>query len=456
MDRRTLLGRAALGVGGMVSLAGCGETEKDPPPEEPDPTPTPPADSADEPPDVPDNFDRVVDVSERGADPTGEESLVPVLEDIDAEGTLIFIPPGRYRMDRSWSVKEFERTGIVGSGATIVPDPETDAHLLALISRENGRELRIEGLTFDYTHPEASGRMIHAEIRDGLIVRDVIGRGTVDRRPTLVRVDVTEPDGNGVVERLTLPNGATPGTRVTGCYVGNNSRGTITFRHCHIEGFPDNGLYADPPAGRIIVEGGKFINNGISNVRIRGNSVVRDAYVRCDRHHREFENMRGIRLTDYEPQGEDEPAVVENCRVEMLDVTHSDGGIVLSSQLASGVVRDTTIKVDADEVVGVRVKAPDSALSNFDVTPQIRLERVTVNGDAAGGEAVHISERNDGTFENIDIYQPGENRDGMVFERSRGNRMRNGRIRVSGEPLVLNESVVDRQDVEKQILGVFG
>lgn len=458
MERRTLLGRAALGVGGMVALAGCERSEKEQPPEEPTPTPTPTPspESTGEPPEVPDNFDRVVDVTERGADPTGEESLVAVLDDIDPEGTLIFVPPGRYRMDRSWNVEGFERTGIVGYGATLVPDPETDAHLLALISRENGQELRVEGLTFDYTHPEASGRMIHAEMRDGLAVRDVTARGTVDRRPTLVRVDVTDPNGSGIVERLTLPNGAVAGTRVTGCYVGNNSRGTITFRNCHIEGFPDNGLYADPPAGRMIVEGGKFINNGISNVRIRGNSVVRGAYVRCDQHHREFQNMRGIRLTDYEPQAEDDPAVVENCRIEMLAVTHSEGGIVLSSQLAGGVIRDTTVKVDADDVAGIRVKSPDSALYDFDLTPQIQLERVTVNGTASGGEAINITERHNGILESVDIYQPGERRDGIVFNRSNGNRLRNSRIRVSGEPIILNESVVERRDVEKNVLSLFG
>ena len=439
-----------MSVGGIVSIAGCGQSQQEP--ESGNSTPTPPPKAEDEPPETPEQYDRVVDITERGGDPTGEESIVPALDRINAERTLVFLPPGRYRMDQSWTVRDFERTGIVGSGATIVPDPNTDSHLLAFISREAGKELRIEGLSFDYTHPEATGRMIHAEVSDGLAVRDIAARGTVARRPSLTRVDITDPDGSGIVERLILPNGALSGSGVTGCYVGNNSRGTLTFRNCHIEGFPDNGLYADPPAGRIIVEGGQYINNGISNVRVRGNSIVRDVYVRCDRQHREFENMRGIRLTDFEPQDESEPAVVENCQVEMLAVTHSDGGIELSSQLAKGVVRNTTIKVDADGVPAISVKPPSSKLSEFDISPQIRLERVNINGDTSGGAAVQVSERDDSIFEDVDICQPGENRDGVMFVRSNGNVLRASRIRVSGRPLVLDESAVDRNDVEKLTL----
>ena len=454
MYRRTLLRRATLSVGGIVSLAGCGTSQEESMSNESSSTSpsTPSPEPEDAPPETPEQYDRVVDVTKRGGDPTGEESLVPVLDRINAERTLIFLPPGRYRMDESWTVREFERTGIVGSDATIVPDPDTEAHLFAFISREVGTELRIEGLTFDYTHPDATGRMIHAEISDGLSVRDITARGTVARRPSLARVDITDPGGSGIVERLMLPNGAIPGSGVTGCYVGNNSRGTLTFRDCYIEGFPDNGLYADPPAGRIIVEGGQFINNGISNVRIRGNSIVRDAYVRCDGQHRDFNNMRGIRLTDFEPQEEPEPAVVDNCRVDMLAVTHSDGGIELSSQLARGVVRNTTINVDADDVPAIRAKPPDSKLSEFDIAPWIRLEGVNINGDASGESAVRIAERDDGIFEDLDIYQPGADRDGMMFTRSGENVLRSSRIRVSGNPLVLNDSVVDRNDIEERTL----
>lgn len=455
MYRRTLLRRATLGVGGIVSLAGCGTSQEEPASEESTspPTSTPSPETEDEPPETPEQYDRVVDVTERGGDPTGEESIVPVLNRINAERTLVFLPPGRYRMDESWTVREFERTGIVGSDATIVPDPNTEAHLLAFISREVGKELRIAGLTFDYTHPEATGRMIHAEVSDGLAVRDIAARGTVARRPSLTRVDITDPNGSGIVDRLTLPNGAIAGSGVTGCYVGNNSRGTLTFRDCHIEGFPDNGLYADPPAGRIVVEGGQFINNGIANVRVRGDSIVRDAYIRCDGQHREFDNMRGIRLTDFEPQEEPEPAVVDNCRIEMLAVTHSDGGIELSSQLARGVVRNTTIKVDSNNVPAVNAKPPAHKLSEFDVAPWIRLEEVTINGDASEGSTIQISERNDGVFKDLDIYQPGSNRDGIEFRRSNGNVLRSSRIRVSGSPLILNDSVVDRDDTIKRTLG---
>lgn len=454
MDRRSFLARTSIAAG-LAGLAGCGGdagTEHMDRPETQMPetsTPTPEPGTPEDPlPDIPDGFDRLVDVVEEGADPTGEQSIVPVLDGIDPDGTLVYFPPGRYRMDGSWNPEEFERVGVVGRDATVVPDPNTEVYLFSLDGRERCIDLRIEGLSFDYSDPDATGRMLHLKSRDGLFVGDVTATGTVKSRPSLVRVDVTEPDGEGLVERLELTDGGLPGTSITGCYVGNNSRGDITFRDCRIEGFPDNGLYADPPAGSITVEGGYFANCGISNVRVRGDSVVRDVYVRCDDAHREFDNMRGIRLTDYEPQYEPEPGVVENCRVDMLDVTHSDGAIELSGQLARGVVRDCHVRVDADDVPAFRAKSPDPIFEELGIGPTVTLDGFTVEGSASDGEAIRIVGRHDCTLSGIDIHQTGLNRAGIVFQNSVGNVIRGARIDVSGLAISLDDSDAETTNVD--------
>ena len=443
MERRSFLAGTTAGLTGLVGLTGCsGSGDADSTPTEPIPDPTPDS------PALPEGFDEVVNVADRGADVSGDESVVPILESIDADGSLIYFPPGMYRMDGSWVVDTFERFGVVGNEATIVPDPGLGVNLFRFDDRERGVDLRVEGFTFDYTDPRTTGRMLHLKCRDGLLVRDVRANGTVNERPDLVRVDVTDPEGEGLVHRLQLPDGASSGSNVTGCYVGNNSRGQLTFLNCRIEGFPDNGLYADPPSGKIIVDGGYFANCGISNVRVRGNSIVRNAYVRCDGNHREFANMRGIRLTDYEPQDEPEPGIVENCRVDMLDVTHSDGAIELSSQLARGIVRDTRVRVDADEVAAIRAKTPNALFADLEIEPSLHLENVTIAGDAAGREAVRISDREGCVFDQVDIHQTGRDRDGIVFSRSSATVVRDVTIEVPGDAIVLNDSEMETGDVE--------
>lgn len=448
MKRRALLGRAAIGVGDAAVLAGCGG---DPGPDSDDRSDGDDErdedDERDDPP-VPDGFDRVVNVVDRGADPSGEESLVPILEDIDPDGSVVFLPSGTYRMDDTWRVTKFERLAVVGRDATIIPSPEDPVQLFSFDGEGRGRELRVEGLDFDYSHEGARGRMLHLKVRDGLLVRNVTAFGTVAERPSLVRVDVTDADGEGLVDRLRLPDGAEVGTGIAGCYVGSDSRGDITFRDCRIEGFPDNGLYADPPAGSITVDGGYFANCGIANVRVRGDSTIRNAYVRCDSDHLEFENMRGIRLTDYEPQDTPEPAVVENCRVDMLEVTHSDGAIELSGQLARAIVRDTHVRVNADDVPAFNAKEPDSIFEELGILPSVELENFTVEGTSGDGDVVGISGRSECSFTGLDIHQTGLRRNGVTFSDSRDNVIRNARIDVTGDAIILDDSEADTFDVD--------
>ncbi len=451
MHRRSFCKRTSIGVAGIAALAGCSNDpgQETPPEMERDGNSNNPNgdDESDEP-SLPDGFDRIENVVDHGADTSGEESLVPILDSIDPDGAVLYLPPGRYRMDGSWKPEDFERLAVVGVDATIVPDPGTQTYLFSIDGRDSGEEIRVEGLTFDFSHPEAGGRMVHLKARNELLIRDLTATGTVKDGPSLVRVDLTEPDGEGLVERLRLPDGATVESGITGCYVGNDNRGDITFRDCRIEGFPDNGLYADPPAGSITVDGGHFANCGIANVRVRGDSVVRDVFVRCDDEHRDFNNMRGIRLTDYEPQDTPEPAVVENCRVEMHEVSHSDGAIELSGQLARAVVRDTEILTDADDVPAFNAKRPDSVFQELGIQPNVEMENVTIEGSAADGEAISIVGRNECLLEDIDIQQTGRDRGGISFRSSTDNVVRNAKINVTGEAISLDDSETETLNVD--------
>jgi hypothetical protein len=426
-DRRRLLASISGVVGGAV--AGCLQSRSDPLSDtngvDPE-TSEIPADA--------------VDITDHGADPTGERSVVPVLESVAEDGAVIHFPSGEYRFDDTWQFDGFEEFTLLGPEATIVPTEGFDSHLFSLQSREPPSKLRFEGFSFDFTAPKTGGRLVDAQVASDLTIRDVSASGTVDADTNLVRVDVTEPDGSGLVERLSLPDGATAEYDISGCYVGNRNRGDIRFVDCRIEGFPDNGLYADPPGGRMIIEGGMYANSGVSNVRVRADSLVRNVHVRCDSTQPGFENMRGIRLSNYSPVSEAPPAVVRNCTVELTEVTGgSDAAIELAEDLPAAEIYDTRIHVDVDGVPALRAKSPREPTTN-DSLSGIRCENVQITGSCGRAAAVYVVDRDRCQFDTLCVNQTGPNQNGIELLRSDDNSIRNSYFNVTGEPVLLQAS----------------
>lgn len=397
-----------------------------------------------------------VDITDHGADPTGQESIYPALEAIAEDGAVVYFPDGEYALDETWSFTEFEEFSMIGPEATIVPAEGFDSHLFRLNSQTEAASLRFEGFSFDISAPETGGRLLDAQIHSELVIRDLTVEGRTDGGPNLFRLDVTDPDGNGLVERLSAPDGAVGDSTISGCYVGNGSHGDIRFVDCRIEGFPDNGLYADPPAGRIVVDGGYYANSGISNVRVRAGSLVENVHVRCDNASEGFRNMRGIRLTNYSPDPEAPPAVVKNCTVEVLDVSSSDGAIELSSDLTAAEVYDTQIQVDVDGVPALRAKAPDESFEEYDSENGFHCENVQITGSSATQSVVYVVDRNDCVFDNLCVHQTGDDRDGIELLRSDNNRVQNSYFNISGEPVVLREATSEVSSLRTQPLETNG
>ncbi|KMT45758.1 hypothetical protein EL22_28065 [Halostagnicola sp. A56] len=96
-------------------------------------------------------YDDVVNVVDAGADPTGSESITPVLEDIRADNTAFEFPEGEYYMDEQFRFTNYENIGFFGHDATIIPANFYDFHgpqfrLFRLGTYLNpGKRLRFEG-----------------------------------------------------------------------------------------------------------------------------------------------------------------------------------------------------------------------------------------------------------------------------------------------------------------------
>jgi len=428
LTRRSLL-KTAGATGVAAALAGCGGFPPDgtgPATDGPDRRRRPPRSS---------EFGTVVDVSEAA---TGG-SIEAVLEENAGDDTLLYLPEGRYTMDEPFELYEFEGLGIVGRGATVVP-PEGFTDVLFDLGRpDEASGLLVEGIEFDISAEDTGPRPLLAQVADDLVLRDVAVVGRQDDGEEMLRVDVTDPDGEGLVERLRLPDGAAPDTGSTGLLVGDQNRGDISFADCHIEGFPDNGLYAEPPEGSMTVEGGRYANCDVASLRVGGESTIRGALVVCDTAPEGFGNMRGIRLR----QGSD--VLVENCTIEFRDVTESDGAITGGHWLESATVRSTGIRIDTDGVNAIQVKDP------YDDVPAdgpIAFEDVEVTGEAGERATIEVNEREGCTFDRVTVRQQGDARDGFLFDKGRAA-VRDCVIQVSGNPIVLQEgATVDRVNVQ--------
>lgn len=441
MNRRKYLAGAA--VAALPALAGCawpgrgGDDSDDSAVDDP-PTPpetSPPTDD-EESPSLADEFEHVVDIVDAGADPTGQRPIDDVLRSHAADDTLVTFPPGRYRLETEF-VSEVSRLGLQGDDATIVPADGNDQVLFGLGWRTPASELAVEGLTFDFRAADTGGRPLLAKATDRILARNLTVRGEVDVRQDIFRFDVTEPDGYGIVRGLRLPDGALRGTGVTGMEVGDDNAGDIDFIDCHVAGFPDNGLYADPPEGRVRVFGGTYLNNGIAGVRVEADeAVVRNVHVRCDDAEGAGDNMRGIRLR------RGRSVLVENCLVEILDVTSSDGAVTFATELEAAVVRNCSLRVDADGVNAIRVKSG----VNGERRGPFRCENIRIDGEAETGASIQLADARGCTLRDISIHHPGTGRDGIVADNVTGT-LRNTSIAVTGRPFQFENSDFDRNDV---------
>ncbi|QZP39694.1 hypothetical protein [Halobaculum magnesiiphilum] len=383
-------------------------------------------------------FEDVLDLSSVGADPTGGSSIHGLLAEHLGPDTLVYLPPGEFRLSDTVTVSDVDRVGIVGPEASIMPDEGNTEQLLMFGWPDPVGTALCIGVDFDYLADNTGGRPILARASDSVLLESVSVTGEADVDEDLIRVDVLNPSGRGIVRDLQMLDGAPADTRVTGCQVGDN-RGDLWFVDCRIDGFPDNGLYADPPEGSVHVIGGRYRNNGVANVRIETSdrAVVRGVHVRCDDATGGGANMRGIRLRA------GESILVEDCFVELLEVTTSDGAIVFSSELSSATVRNCRIRVDADGVNAIRLK---SAADERHIDGPFTCEGVSIEGQASGGAVVQAANRSGVSFSDLCIRQMGTDRDGFKLQNIVGE-VRDTSISVTGIPFDLEGSTLERQNV---------
>ncbi|MDL5360961.1 right-handed parallel beta-helix repeat-containing protein [Halalkalicoccus sp. NIPERK01] len=382
-------------------------------------------------------YGTVVDIVEAGADDTGSEPIDDVFEEHADDDTLIRFPEGRYQAN-DLSLYALSEFAMVGEGdVTLVPGEDYDEDLW--LGGAETRDLRIENFTIDATREGVAPEVV-VSAHDGLVVRDLRKEGFHDG-DTSFGFRTLDEDGHSLIESLQ----STDGGSGTGVYV--NTTGSIAFRDCEVEGFADNGLYASHSSGPVSVEGGRYANSNVTQIRLgSARSAVEDCEVVVDERPDGFGNMRGIRIADGPG-----PVTIENCEIS-VENSQGTGAVVGAYSGGSFEVRDTRIHVGEEYTTrrsnGSRTSYAIYVDDATDAETGTRtIENVSVTGGGTYRGAMRFS-RDDNTIESACISQSGTRRNGIVFEGSDDNEVVDTTIDVTGEEIVLNDgSSVDRSGI---------
>ncbi|MFC7138433.1 right-handed parallel beta-helix repeat-containing protein [Halosimplex aquaticum] len=474
-EERTRRGFLRAGIAAAVAagLAGCrsdGEETVEPTPPETE-TPTDPAPTETEPstptpspsptpvPEIVERYgeryDSIVNVAQAAS---GDSSVGEVVaEGINTDDTLLYFPTGEYELPEL-RVRDVRNVGLASlprDDAVIRPAVPRDDFREAFIDFRDVSDVLLEGITFDYTEPGYGGSL-RLVTHGNFIARDLRTKGKLpdtdkSRKHVAYRFDVQDEEGIGLVERIVARDGGHDGGNGVGIFVGKDHAGTVTFRDCEVANFPNNGLYASAPGadydgyrganGAVHVRGGRYENNNIANIRIGSTgSTVRHATVVVDKVPPTISesdlNVRGIRLRARNGQ------VVEDCDIRIgEDAGEGFGAISYHPDHGSSTIKNTRIQVDRDDFSAIDATHANGGGTEAPLT----FENVTITGKAAEGATVDIADRHGTTFRNCKIEQTGADREGIVFTNSEDCLVANSTIRVTGDPIELNDSTVDRK-----------
>ncbi|MFC6905780.1 hypothetical protein [Halalkalicoccus tibetensis] len=104
-------------------------------------------------------YSNVVDIVEAGADNSGDSSVIPILNKVAEDGTLVHFPEGIYFTDGQFRIANYDKFGITGENATISVAP-TNGYVFKLGTYQSPiNDLQIDGLTFDISRENKEGEL---------------------------------------------------------------------------------------------------------------------------------------------------------------------------------------------------------------------------------------------------------------------------------------------------------
>ena len=289
------------------------------------------------------NTTRTVNLNDRGL--SEGDVIDPYLNEHFGNGVRVEIEPGEYRWNRSAPHGSYRNAAMVGLGD-------------------------FGDVTFNLTS-SGRNRGLNVLCTGGTILwENITIRGGMEVGNNRIRCDARTTDSEVVFKHVRMPDGNVDGIPrgegTQGVYAGGSAHvGTLRMLWCHIEGFVDNGIYADGWAGegrgQVIVAGGLYKNNNISNIRLGNDfSRVYKATVVVEDHypHSQTRNQRGIRIR--RPH-QSESTRNNNILIDDTDIYYERGVVGTACISAEAhlnrhshvTVRNTRVKNDSDDIYAI-------------------------------------------------------------------------------------------------------
>jgi len=379
--RRILL---TMGTAGLASLAGC--TDLLPGKREEGPNES--ADSTD----GPEAGEDQINVTEAGADPSGETPIDSVLSDIVSDDASIYFPPGEYKLGQLSG--RFQNLTLSGNNATILPEDRSS--LWKLLDLQGPGNI-IDGFVFDYREAE-----LPPEIRitgpDGWAFKNCTFRGIQQtnlphRGGFALLPAVTIEDGSGLVQNVYLHEGSAPpdgGDTRGGIWFGPSNKGTLRIDGVWMESWAENTIYGHNSPGKVIIENSFFRNSNVAGTRIGGNTILRNnTYVktgpvpRQTHPERSGQLMRGVWITGGgRPYGSNGSVLITDCDFVFLDENHGDASIQLRDPIEGPLtIKNCRIRQDFDQAIAIDASSPVS-IENVQISGKTTAPAIKINSEA--------------------------------------------------------------------------
>lgn len=386
-------------------------------------------------------FDQRVDaVDDLGCDPNGGTPVQDTLNSNIEDGMLVVFPPGDYAAsgEINPSANQF---GIVGEGYQKASRPPKLGKSAVTFKVQTNQPIKLfnlgpveQGLFGNFVIDQRNGAMAGVTVRSSgnVRVRDVrtiggqtaVGNG--DSTPFFFEPFADGSDSLIVFERCIARGGGIPGTKNIGGSAGigifqrNGETGRIVLKDCIIENMADNGVYGARTTAEVIVLGGLYRNNDVSQVRVNGDARVDGVDIVIDE-----KNYTGLKSkSNGNERGPGWPAtnglkletdssgtvsagtVVKNCDLRANSVADesSIGGLINFFASAGGATLDNCrITNNVPGTTSIIASSPSTAPNPVKIT----VKNSVIQGGGAGqNAAVNISARPRSIVKNTCLRYP--------------------------------------------------
>jgi hypothetical protein len=391
-------------------------------------------------------FSKKVDaVKDLGCDPNGGKPVQDTLNSKIEDGMLVVFPAGTYAATGRINPGA-DRFGIVGEGyqqATKPPKPGGKSVVFKMkagspikLFNIGAKEALIGNFVIDQRKDGEMGGVTarssgNVRIRDVRTVGGQTAVGNGDETPFFFEPFAEGGDSLIVFERCVARGGGIPGTKNIGGSAGvgifqrNGETGRIVLKDCIIENMSDNGVYGARTTAEVIVLGGLYRNNDVSQVRVNGDGRVDGVTIVIDEENytglksKSNANERGpgwpatngLKLETYSKTAVTAGTVVKNCDLRANSVADesSIGGLVNFFASAGAATLDNCrFTNNVSGTTSIIASNPSSAPEKVAVT----VKNSVIQGSGAGqNAAVNISSRPRSIVKNTCLSYPSASRD---------------------------------------------